>query len=125
MSLTEIDQSFEKIRSEELREQARTASSEAETVIIEVDVPPHQIGAAAMPHYGSERIRPMIFPPTFDHTEIVQAAREALADVIGRSPGRYLASSHAFILDVTGEQLKQVAAIPEVRAIWPNTVRSR
>lgn len=123
MSADGTERSLQKIRSHDLREEARTASLHSETVIVELEVPATQIAFAELPHFGAGRMRPMIVSPTSSGDETVRAVRDALENVLGRSPGRYLASSHAFILDMTGEQLRQVAQIPEVRAIWPNTTR--
>ena len=118
---------FDKIRSESLREDARSESPSPRTVIVEVDVPVPRVAAAPAGRGGrgtfSHKRRFRLVAPDADLDDGIAAVRQALADVVGGPAGRYLPTSNAFIVDMTGKQLRQIAAMPMVRAIYPNTVR--
>lgn len=110
-----------KIRSDELRKAAESADRVRHVVIVEIDLPHPTFEASERTSLTG---RPMMrLGEAEEQPEKLAQVRAAIREALGREPERYLPSSHAFIVEVTGDKIRRLAAIPDVLAIWPNTRR--
>lgn len=126
MSLMDIDDKalLAKLRSG-LEADVLRGRRDAQTVIVELDLPLPRIALAAKRSGLTVGYRPLRIEAAEGRPEIVDAVRRDLARVLGSATAQYLSSSNAFIVDATGPQLREIAHIDGVKAIWPNTRRER
>ena len=109
-----------KIRSEDLRDIARDESSERQTIIVELDLPvPQIIPPSRFRSLAGDRQMFMSASKKDDSDAIIDKARRRLTEMLGREP-KFLRSSHSFIVDADGAQIREIAELPSVHAIWPN-----
>jgi hypothetical protein len=118
---------IEKIRSEELRTKAMAGDSRPSIVIVELDLPQPKIEAIS-PSERTSIGRPSFrFSQTADESaDITHRVAQSSSDIeriIGKPPERFLATSGTFIVEANGEQIRNIAKLPTVSAIWPNTKR--
>ncbi|WP_375461354.1 hypothetical protein [uncultured Enterovirga sp.] len=118
-----------KIRSEQLRDEAASGTMAGpHTVILEIDVPGPSLEVLS-PRLGmgfgtpAFRIGPAADDKPADAERVVHRVGGEIERIIGRTPETFLASSGTFVVDATGPQLRELAKIPAITAIWPNTRR--
>lgn len=111
-----------KIRSDRLRTEAENADRTPHTVIVEVDVPLPAVEMSSREAVTSGRKLLRFSKPAVD-ANLLQGIKRALAEALGHEPKTYLASSRSFIVEATGDEMRRVAQIPNVLAIWPNSRR--
>lgn len=114
-------EAMDKFRSENLREDALRSASLPQTVLVEVGVPLPQVGLAT--RSGITQSRPVFRVTGGSRPGDVDNVRRQLEEALGHKTERYLPSSRAFVVEATGQQLLQIAEVPSVVAIWPNTAR--
>jgi hypothetical protein len=126
MSIMDIDDmaSLGKLRSG-LEADVRRGRRDAQTVIVELDIPPPRLTLAPRATGVTLGHRPMRVEASPNSPEIVEAVQGELARLLGNGTSRYLSSAQAFIVEATGPQLREIAHIEGVKAIWPNTRRER
>ena len=110
-----------KIRSEPLRAEARTAGRDPHVVLVELDLPCAQLGVERNGEGGPLRLRFLgAAPPRAETDARVAEAARAMARILGHDPGRFIAAAGAFVVEASGDQLRRIASLPLVGAIWPN-----
>ncbi len=115
---------IEKVRSEELRREMASAASEPRVVVVELDLPKGRV--EAVPHdsrdvFGRVRFRVGTMPPSGATTEQrIDETRRAIEEITGRPADRFFRSSGSFVIEANGRQIRRVAELPSVAAIWPN-----
>jgi hypothetical protein len=113
-----------KIKSDELRQDARQSHTVPHTVIVEVDLPLPRLEISGRPSLTDGRKSVRIGSSSEPAADArLGETRQALERILGRKPERYLPSSRSFIVEATGEELMRLAEVPSVVAIWPNTYR--
>jgi hypothetical protein len=116
---------LEKIRSQELRREAREAGITPHTVVIEIDLPQPQVDLdLERTTFGAPRFR--LTESEADPAEVerqISKARRLIERIIGRPTTNFLPSSGSFIVKASGEQLRKIARLSSVLAIWPNSLR--
>jgi hypothetical protein len=120
MTVTER-QAMDKFRSVDLREDALQSASLTQTVLVEVGVPLPKVSLST--RSGITPGRPMFKVSSGSQTESVDDVRRELEEALGHKTERYLPSSRTFVVEATGQELLQIAQVPSVVAIWPNTER--
>lgn len=119
---------LEKIRSDDLRNEAVAEASEPHTVIVELNLPMPQlemapsIGIAAR---GKPRFRFGSAESDSDHGYQIAASKADIATITGKSPINYLASAGSFVVTANGAQIGRIACMSSVSAIWPNSQHRR
>jgi hypothetical protein len=108
-----------KLRSDDLRQRVLSADPESQTVIVEVNIPLPALQVAKSRLGERSRIG---LAPKEGGGDDVKSIKRKMKKIFGAVP-RFLPSSRSFIVDATGDQLRKVAELPEVLAVWPNTVR--
>lgn len=122
MTMTETKrQAMDKFRSVDLREDALQAASLVQTVLVEIGVPLPQVSLST--RSGITQGRPMFKVNSAPQADIVDDVRRQLEEVLGHKTERYLPSSRTFVVEANGQELLQIAQVPSVVAIWPNTER--
>ena len=116
-----------KIRSEDLRAAVAAGEPERASVIVEIDVP-HPTVETVSPQTpdGGRRAKFRLTSPEPDPAETERRIAETLREVesiLGRAPESYFSTSGSFVVEATGEQLRRIATLPFVTAIWPNSRR--
>ncbi len=115
---------LDKIRSEQLRQEAVKTQSEPHVVVVELNLPQPKVQIAPSsrePGIGTG------FSISADPSDSsvsesrVAKTRHAIERIIGRPPERFFPSSGSFVVTATGKQLQQLVTLPYVAAIWPNT----
>ena len=109
---------LDKIRSDELRSAADAGGAEVHTVIVELNVPLPRI-SSSKPSPGRPS-NPIRFEDGEPNGVDANAIREEIAKGVRRPVGRYMATSRAMVVDATGRELREIARLPGVSAIWPN-----
>jgi len=112
-----------KIRSEFLRREAAEAPSEPHVVIVELNLPSPKASAPPPPmNVGSakRRIVAAVEVGSGDTKKKVSDARKMIEKIIGHKTDAFFPSSSAFVVSATGEQLRSLANLDLVSAIWPN-----
>jgi hypothetical protein len=113
---------MQKLRSAELRAHAAENATAVETVLVEVNISGPRIretpNAAETPGFGTRRFT-LDSDDDRHNEETIKETRRFLTNVTGREPN-FLSSSHVFITDANGDQLRKIAQHPFVQAIWPN-----
>ena len=110
-----------KIRSEPLRDQARAESVELQVVLVELDLPCPQLGTERGGPGQALRLRFLGSAPSAGELEArIAEARRELAGILGQQPERYIDAASAFVVQARGDQLRRIACLPIVGAIWPN-----
>ena len=115
---------LDKIRSTELREEVLAADDVLRTVLVEIDVARPRMERTSRPSLTPGRASLRIVAGNAGEAQERQV-RQAIEAALGRATERYLASAHAFVVKATGRELRAVAELPAVLAIWPNTRRPR
>jgi hypothetical protein len=120
---------LEKIRSEDLRQAAAETKSKPHVVIVEVAIPRPQVDVLSpggQGETGAARFRISSKVTKSDEVRPLAETRRAIEKILGRPAERFFSSSGAFVVTATGEQIRHLADLPQVRAIWPNeTFHSR
>lgn len=110
---------LDKIRSDLLREDALHEENSAHTVLVEVGVPLPTVQRAKSSSITIGRPRLRVSSPQDDAAGI-EAAKRAVEQALGHKAERYLPSSRTFVVEATGRELRRIAELPSVVAIWPN-----
>lgn len=121
-----IDAALEKIRSEYLRREATQTHAKPHVVILEVDLPQPKIKVSrAASGIDAKRLRVVSAdsPDSSKIEERVAETRRSIEKILGKPPDQFFSSSGAFVVTATGEQLRKLARLPSVSAIWPNDRR--
>jgi len=126
MSIMDIDDtaSLAKLRSG-LEADVRRGRRDAQTVIVELDIPPPRVALAPKRTGLTLGYRPMRIEAGESRPDVVESVRDGLTRVLGSASSHYLSAAQAFVVDATGPQLREIAHIDGVKAIWPNTRRER
>jgi hypothetical protein len=115
---------MKKIRSDNLRQEAIETRSEPHVVIVEINIPhPKIVPLPSDADRGGVGTRFKIESApsaTNDADRRVAETRKAIQKITGNAPERFFSSSGAFVVTATGNQLRQLACLPSVSAIWPN-----
>jgi hypothetical protein len=121
----------EKIPNNDLYRIATQGSDEKAEVLIEVDLPPHQIEFSTSRSKGNSgsidgynparpvRIIPQSPQQEEEDERIIHNLSRFLTKVLGSKP-RYLRAGRAFVAEVTPGQLVSIAKYPLVKAVQPN-----
>jgi hypothetical protein len=115
----------QKIRDQRLRKLAEGGSGdETIDVIVELDVSLPKVVMEKDAHADHRVARPVAVQPLGAEAQRevdrkVQEARALFAEITGSTP-RWLRPACAFVIQVTGEQLRRVAESPLTRTIQPN-----
>ncbi len=118
---------LEKIQSQDLKRDAAQAGSQPHTVIVELDIPMGKIEAAipkSRTYPGPPKLS--IAPPPTSPDEIERRVSEtatAIEKITGKAPETFFSTSGSFVVVANGEQLRSIATLSWVAAIWPNTRR--
>ncbi|MBP1805211.1 hypothetical protein [Rubellimicrobium aerolatum] len=122
---------LDKIRSEALRRDAAAADPAIHVVLVEIALPPARLEVArpSAPGRPALRVAPEAGFGTGPETGGLPAAdlhpiREAVEAALGHAAERYLRSARAFVVRASGPELRRLAEVPAVRAIWPNARRA-
>jgi hypothetical protein len=127
-AMSEREGALEKIRSEGLRQAAAETKSKSHVVIVEVAVPGAKMDVLPPDRRSGSSAARFRFPSKTVKSDVDRVAetRRAIEKILGRPPERFFSSSGAFVVTATGEQIRHLADLPQVRAIWPNeTFQSR
>ncbi|MBX9909053.1 MAG: hypothetical protein K2Z25_10100 [Beijerinckiaceae bacterium] len=113
---------LDKIKSDDLREDALHSAPSSHTVLVEVGLPLPTIERSSREAvtFGRSGLRVGGGAPS---SESVDQARHELEQALGHQTQRYLPSSRSFVVEATGRELRRIAEVPAVVAIWPNTNR--
>jgi hypothetical protein len=115
---------LQKLRSEELRRHAVDETTVPEVVLVEVDLPRPSLRTIPKSSNGGSVRRHIVSVETPENEDGEAKKRIAgvasfLSQVTGVQP-HYLSSSHVFIVEANGQQLRTMATFPLIAAIWPN-----
>jgi hypothetical protein len=122
--MPKLDFPMRKISNEELLRHAIEQSPEQASVLIELELPARQVdfrrvGNQGVAHYLPSRV----IAETPEQREEVERktaeARDLLEQVLD-APPHWLSAARAFVADVNGTQLQQIARSPLIKAIRPN-----
>jgi hypothetical protein len=116
-----------KIASDELNHLIELGSNDPVGVLIELDLPEEVFVeverrlAADQVGSGAVRFRRTVPKASEqqERTESINKVRQLLEEMSGVSP-RWLGSSQTFVARVSPRQLRDIADLPDVKAIWPN-----
>ena len=116
---------LEKIRSQALRREALSDGGPTVVVVVEVDLPhatidvvPPGTGEVS----GASGYRFLASEPDPEQVDRrVNDARAGIQSITGKRPETYLASSGTFVIEANGEQIRHIAELPSVAAIWANS----
>jgi hypothetical protein len=111
---------LEKIRSEKLREKVEQIDSRSSTVVVELN--PSSGERIKLKRGAHGEWRPSRIDRLSGEDPQAQAARAVreIEQITGRPPVNFFGSSHTVVVEATGQQLRRIAQLPEVAAIWPN-----
>jgi hypothetical protein len=116
---------FTKFRSEDLKHEAATGNSNMQAVVVELDLPRGQVMAVPRAQHdivGGVRFRLGTSTPSGEGVENrINDTRRAIETIVGRSVDRFFQSSGSLVIEANGEQLRRIAELPYVAAIWPNS----
>jgi hypothetical protein len=104
-----------KLPDAELRAFAANRSDDVVSVLIEVDQPSPRVTLTQ----GSRRQRPRITAPQPAAGNRWDEAARFLGEILGSQP-RWLSAAGAFVADVTGAQLAEIARSPLTRSVARN-----
>lgn len=124
---------LEKIRSNDLRNEAIAETLEPRSVIVELDLQTLKLELADRRTSGLRGKTQFRFatPTAEESSEAEQesskiaASKEGIATITGRLPDTYLSASGSFVVKANGEQIGRIALMSTVSAIWPNSNRGR
>jgi hypothetical protein len=119
---------LEKIQSNDLRAAVAREAEAPRTVIVELDLPMPKLRTVAPGNRHGTGRACFSFAPAETGPEIgarIADSSRHIAEIIGRPPETFLESSASFVVEATGSQIGQIAEMPAVSAIWPNTQRGR
>ncbi|HKS60765.1 MAG TPA: hypothetical protein VJT13_03645 [Xanthobacteraceae bacterium] len=117
---------LEKIQSDFLRRETAEAHSEPHTVIVELSLPHPKVQVSRAPDGGLAKrafLADMGGNPE-ETKRYVSQVRKSLEKIIGHKTDAFFPSSSAFVVSATGEQLRAIANLDHVSAIWPNDLKS-
>jgi hypothetical protein len=124
--MTQVDgeQDLAKFAEPDLRQWVTSEEAGPTSVLVQPDLPRRQIRVESSTRGGV----PVTIPrgvvqqsPEEEQTEerVVAETRELLESVLGTTP-TWLASARTFVVQGNSAQLRQIAASPLVKRIWPN-----
>ncbi|WP_298961988.1 hypothetical protein [uncultured Methylobacterium sp.] len=121
---------LEKIRSGDLRDEVAAETPNPRTVIVELDLPAAKLEMTSPPGPGGVgrprfRFEPQSPSTTSEIDGRIASLSNGIAEILGRPPETFLATSGSFVIEANGEQIGRIARMPTVSAIWPNTRRQR
>ncbi|MBI3407615.1 MAG: hypothetical protein HY040_04575 [Planctomycetes bacterium] len=111
----------DKLKGRGLLEMIDSPNSKA-SVLIELDRPMPKVEFRKGIRHGKPVQIPKRVSPLEDAGEsdrIVSEARERLTEILGQAP-HWLKAAGAFVATVGGDELKKIAELPHVSAIWLN-----
>jgi hypothetical protein len=122
MPASDAPDPLEKLRSDGLKRAVLDVSSNPQTVIVELALPLPRV--VVSPRGSNVMRRPAAVESVSAH-ELETRVSEALRAIaqVGVEAGPFIPSAHALVVDATGRQLRSLAELPAVRAIWPNERR--
>jgi hypothetical protein len=111
-----------KIKSEELTRLVDLGSDDPISVLIELDDPAQtrievERSGGKDGAFRVRRVVPDASEP--EHTQSIKEVRQVLEEISETSP-RWLESSQIFVARITPRNLRVIADLPYVKAIWPN-----
>lgn len=112
-----------KIRSAFLRHETSTPRSKPHTVVVELSLPHPEVKVSAPPKGSGPAARRVVAssgPPTDETRRQVTKARKLIEKIIGQKTEAFFPSSSAFVVSATGDQIRKLANLDLVSAIWPN-----
>jgi hypothetical protein len=122
--MPKLDFPTRKIPNEELLRHAIEQSPEQASVLIELELPARQVDFRRVGNQGVDHYFPgRVIAETPEQREEVERktaeARDFLEQVLD-APPHWLSAARAFVADVNGTQLQQLARSPLIKAIRPN-----
>jgi hypothetical protein len=115
-----------KLRAEDLRDEVEQGSSTKQMVIVELALSSGQVEALPIDLYdrtGRVRFKVRSAPPGIVDTEgKIKDVRQAIESIVGRPTDTFFRSSGSLVVEATGEQMRRIAELPSVSAIWPNRI---
>jgi hypothetical protein len=117
------DAELGKIRSDFLRQETANARAEPHTVVVELNLPHPKVEfSRSSMGIGSakQRIARGVDDSPEETKRHVAMAQKSIEKIIGHKADAFFPSSSAFVVTATGEQLRELANLDLVSAIWPN-----
>ncbi len=113
-----------KIQGNELRQLVEERTGEAASVIIQLELSPRAVESSGAERGGAGLRRALVVAPetSEERREVRRRASQTkrfLTKVLGDEP-LWLQSARAFVAKASGEQLREIAESPLVKAIHPN-----
>ncbi len=116
-----------KIQGEDLKRQVIASTPRTQTVIVELALPQMKL-ERSLPYTRTEWGRPNL---RFKASEVSQVdietdiakAKMEIEHIIGRPAEAVLPSSGTVVVVADGTQIRSIAGLPSVAAIWPNMQR--
>ena len=113
-----------KLPNEDLRRVAVEGGDDAVDVIVELDLPSQRVEFRKRDHEHSHAFLPSrIADELSEQRDLIEdriaRTRKFLTAILGQEPC-FLSTARAFVVRATGEQLRQIASSPLVKAVRPN-----